>query len=81
VLVQGAFEMHEVTTLPQAHFLGETGQLVQVRRKIGYAPDAGLRKVVKFHACAQSDFRANAFSATVCAATAGSQDVAAVTRK
>jgi hypothetical protein len=39
--------------------------LIQVRRKVGYSPNARLRKIVKFHACAQSGFRATAFSATV----------------
>jgi hypothetical protein len=65
VLVETTFQMHKVAALTQTHFLGEAGQLVQVRRKVGYSPNSGLRKIVKFHACAQSVFRATAFSATV----------------
>ena len=65
LLVKQALEVNKVATLSQSHVLGKPGQLVQVWRKIGYAPDAGLRKVDKFHVCAQSGFRTPAFSATV----------------
>ena len=81
MLVQASFKVHEVAALTQRHFLGNTCQLIQVRREVGYTPDAGLRKVVKFHACAQSDFRAAAFSATVRTSIAGSPKAGTVDRK
>ena len=65
VLVQATFEMHQVTALPETHLLRKPGELIQVRRIVGDAPNPGLRQVVKFHVCARSDFRATALFSTV----------------
>ncbi len=46
VFVQAAFEVNEVTALPQPHFLGKARQLIQVRRIVSHAPDTGLRQIV-----------------------------------
>ncbi len=35
VLVQGLFEVDQIASLTQRHFLREAGQLIQVRRKVG----------------------------------------------
>ncbi len=43
VLVQALFQVDEIAALTQAHLLREAGQLIQVRRKISYTPNSGLR--------------------------------------
>ena len=65
LFVQASLEVYQVATLAQAHLLGETGKLIQVRRVIGNTPNTGLRQFVKFHAFARSDFRAVELFSTV----------------
>jgi hypothetical protein len=70
VPVQFGFELHKVATLPESHFLGDASKLVEIRRKVSYSPNAGLRKIVEFHELAQSDLPATRFSARVYVANA-----------
>ena len=65
VPIQAGFEVHQVATLSQAHFLGKASDLIKIRREVGDTPNTGLRKIVKFHVGAQSGFRTTQFSATV----------------
>ena len=46
VVAQCGLDMHEVTALAQTHLLGQSRQLIQVRRIIGYSPYPGLRQFV-----------------------------------
>ena len=55
--MQAFFEVNQIAALAQPHFLGETGNLIQIGREISDSPNAGLREIVKFHASAQSACR------------------------
>jgi hypothetical protein len=57
LLMQAFFEVNQIAALAQPHFLGETGNLIQIGREISDSPNAGLRKIVKFHASAHSACR------------------------
>ncbi len=44
VAAQGGFEVREVAALAQAHLLRKAGQLIEVRRIVGYSSNPRLRQ-------------------------------------
>ena len=49
VAAQRRLDVHQVTALSQPHLLGEAGQLVQIRRIVGYSPYPRFRQILYFH--------------------------------
>jgi hypothetical protein len=69
--VQCPLQADKIAALLQPHVLGETGELIEIRRIVCYSSNARLREIIKFHASAQSDSRAIRFLAIVRAVSAG----------
>ncbi len=45
MIAQRGFQMRQITALPQAHLLSQSGQLIEVRRIIGYSSNPRLRQI------------------------------------
>ena len=45
VAMQALLEMDEIAALPETHLLSQAGQLIQVRRIVGYAPNPRWRQI------------------------------------